>query len=72
MVDGEYRIYCTLRKDYINKIIDLIEGRDPLHKKPGRKGKSDIENDILNIYDENFEESIVLNFERFINEYYTK
>jgi hypothetical protein len=50
-----------------------MDGRNPLQKKIGRKGKDDIKNDISNIYnEENFGESIVLNFERFINEIYTK
>lgn len=68
--NGEYRIYCTLKQEYINKILD-VTGGDPLQKKRGRKRK----NYILNIDNSNdgiFEESIVLNFERFINEIYTK
>lgn len=72
MVNGEYRIYCTLKQKYINKIL-YLDGGKHLQKKKGRKGKNDIKNDILNIYnDENFEESIILNFDRFINEIYTK
>lgn len=73
MVNGKYRIHCTLKQKYVNKILAHMDGRNPLQKKIGRKGKDDIKNDISNIYnEENFGESIVLNFERFINEIYTK
>lgn len=73
-------IYCRLKKEHCNTIRE-IKGLSPLDKRlDKRKGISGKTNDetetifqnIGNSNDENFEESIVLNFERFINEIYTK
>lgn len=66
---GKYRIYCTLKQKYINKILSHIDGANQLQKKRGPKGKNDISN-----IDENFEESLftILSRNNFVNEYYTK
>jgi hypothetical protein len=75
-------IYCRLKKEHINTILK-IKGLSPLDKRTDKKnkniGKTKYEDKTIfrkiqntdNSNDENFEESIVLNFERFINEIYS-
>ena len=69
-------IYCKLKKEHFNKIRE-IQGLSSFEKKKGRQSKSKDEQETIfqnigNSNDENFEESIVLNFERFMNEIYKK
>jgi hypothetical protein len=70
-------IYCKLKKEHCNRIRE-IKGLVPLDKKQGRPSSKP--NDEMELIDQNmddyndeyYKESMVLNFERFMNEIYTK